>query len=793
MQMELSDSDTGRMEADSLSGTHLFIEEGAHMSHFDHLVDRRTLLRRSAVGGLSFAALAAVGSSLRPAASVAQDVTCPPIASPVVEGTPEPMSGQKIGVSVAYLSVPFYANFKTGLEDGAKRFGFEYDLRDGGGGDLAVEVGNLQDFIAQDYDLILLTPSGEGIIPGIIEANNAGIPVIEVNNRAGFESADAEVVTYVGADDVEYGRQQARLLNQLFGDDPARIGYVQGITGTSPQINRAEGFNEVLAEFPQYEILATVTDDFDSAKALAVTQDLLTRFPKGELDVDCHAGTGGRRGLTVCASERPRGGPVHSGRLRRRCPPGYSRWHCGRHGQPGSVSASVRSHAHGVALSERHGRSDLQTVLPAVADHHDRERGVGPALLGLLVRSTRQAAGSTWLLLLPAARRMLPARYDAHRDEGLRPAMVHDLWHELLRSRRRPWDDGVSVVLTQNRLDPLPSSGVDQSAYLAAYGDKLAHYDDLAWVDALRSAGMQVHQTTATFFDPAALEIFPDARPIDALGEPDRGIDWYTGVCPTHEAYLAWKIDRIRAAVTAYRPEAIFLQFTRFPGFWENWTWNPDYEFTDTDRYCFCDRCRALFADATGFSLPAGSIPAQARAILSEAPDAWNAWRARRLHADIERIAQALAPLGAPSLTLNTLPFPRADFDGLDARRTIVAQDLTLLSGTIATFELMTYLQILNRPAAWIRDVVADARELAGPAAEIVTTLQVAPLYTDGIHAPRQRSDEVTASELLEAGHVALDAGVDGLVFYHWTDFLEDEAAGGQKRAVLRQLARSAV
>jgi ABC-type sugar transport system substrate-binding protein len=254
------------------------------MPPFDLSLDRRALLRRTAASGLSLTALAAIGAGLRPATSVAQDVTCPPIASPVVEGTPEPMSGQKIGVSVAYLSVPFYANFKTGLEDGARRFGFEYDLRDGGGGDLSVEVGNIQDFIAQDYDLILLTPSGEGIIPGIIEANNAGIPVIEVNNRAGFESGDAEVVTYVGADDVEYGRQQGRLVNQIFGDNPAKIGYVQGITGTSPQINRGQGFNEILADFPQYEIVATVTDDFDSAKALAVTQDLLTRFPKGELD-----------------------------------------------------------------------------------------------------------------------------------------------------------------------------------------------------------------------------------------------------------------------------------------------------------------------------------------------------------------------------------------------------------------------------------------------------------------------------------------------------------------------------
>ena len=33
-------------------------------------------------------------------------------------------ANKKIGVSVAYLKVPFYANFKTGLEDGAKQFGF---------------------------------------------------------------------------------------------------------------------------------------------------------------------------------------------------------------------------------------------------------------------------------------------------------------------------------------------------------------------------------------------------------------------------------------------------------------------------------------------------------------------------------------------------------------------------------------------------------------------------------------------------------------------------------------------
>jgi ABC-type sugar transport system substrate-binding protein len=271
--------------------------EGATMTGRDHRdpgainallssrLSRRGLMRRTAAGGVGAAAATML---LRGGGTpaLAQDPSCPPpaAATPEAMGTPEPASGLTIGVTVAFLSVPFYANFKTGLEDGARRFGFEHDLRDGQG-DLATEVANIQDFIAQEVACILLTPSGEGIIPAIKQANDAGIPVIEVNNRAGFESGEVEVVTYVGADDVEFGRLQGQLLHDTFGDVEVKIGYVQGITGTSPQILRGQGFEEVIAQYPGYEIVGRVTDDFDSAKALAVTQDLLTRFPEGELDV----------------------------------------------------------------------------------------------------------------------------------------------------------------------------------------------------------------------------------------------------------------------------------------------------------------------------------------------------------------------------------------------------------------------------------------------------------------------------------------------------------------------------
>ena len=161
-----------------------------------------------------------------------------------------PPANKKIGVSVAYLKVPFYANFKTGLEDGAKQFGFTYDLVDGNSGDVATELANLQNFIAQKYDLIILTPSGEGIIPGIKLVNDAGIPIIEANNKAGLRPQRSQRRTYVGADDVEFGRLQGELLDQAFGGKPAKVAYVMGFAGSPAQVLRAKGWDEFRAAEP---------------------------------------------------------------------------------------------------------------------------------------------------------------------------------------------------------------------------------------------------------------------------------------------------------------------------------------------------------------------------------------------------------------------------------------------------------------------------------------------------------------------------------------------------------------
>jgi len=245
----------------------------------DRETNRRGLLKGVAVFGL----LASGFPGLLLSTAAADNLSC----LPVVRMAPKPdtpPANKKIGVSVAYLKVPFYANFKAGLEDGAKQFGFTYDLVDGNSGDVATELANLQNFIAQKYDLIILTPSGEGIIPGIKLVNDAGIPIIEANNKAGFGRSEVNVATYVGADDVDFGRLQGELLNKAFDGQKAKVAYVMGFSGSPAQVLRAKGWDEFRAKNSQYEEVARVTDDFDGAKALAVVQDLLSRFPKGQLD-----------------------------------------------------------------------------------------------------------------------------------------------------------------------------------------------------------------------------------------------------------------------------------------------------------------------------------------------------------------------------------------------------------------------------------------------------------------------------------------------------------------------------
>lgn len=185
-----------------------------------------------------------------------------------------------IGATIWDMSIPFYANFMKGLRDGAAKYNLDLRLRDGQG-DPNTQVAVVKQFIAEKVDLILIVPGdAQAVVPVIKQANAAHIPVIAVNNRVG---AGADIVTFVGADDYQFGQQQGKLLVQAIGKS-GRVALLLGKLGTSAQIYRQKGLEDYLKSYPAIKIVSSVSEGWDSAKALAATQDLLSRYPKGQLD-----------------------------------------------------------------------------------------------------------------------------------------------------------------------------------------------------------------------------------------------------------------------------------------------------------------------------------------------------------------------------------------------------------------------------------------------------------------------------------------------------------------------------
>jgi ribose transport system substrate-binding protein len=185
-----------------------------------------------------------------------------------------------VGATIFDMSIPFYANFIKGLNDGAAENGLKLLLRDGQG-DPSTQVAVLQQFITEKVDIIVIVPGdAQAVVPGVAQANAANVPVISANNKVG---EGASIVTFVGADDYYFGKQQGKLLVEAIGNK-GNVGYLMGKLGTSAQVLRRDGLMDFLKDYPGIKIVSEISEGWDSAKALASAQDMLSRYPKGEID-----------------------------------------------------------------------------------------------------------------------------------------------------------------------------------------------------------------------------------------------------------------------------------------------------------------------------------------------------------------------------------------------------------------------------------------------------------------------------------------------------------------------------
>jgi ABC-type sugar transport system substrate-binding protein len=183
----------------------------------------------------------------------------------------------QIVFSVPGLNFPFFVHMMNIARDTAADLDVTLIEQDGQD-DSATQSAGIESAIAQGVDGIVISPRDvEALAPAIQAAMDADIPVVTVDRAV----SGADTLAHVGADNVRGGEKQGEYLLQILPEG-GQIIELQGTVGASPAIDRSKGFNSVIADKPEYEIVFQQTAAFRRDQGLTVTEQALQANP----DVD---------------------------------------------------------------------------------------------------------------------------------------------------------------------------------------------------------------------------------------------------------------------------------------------------------------------------------------------------------------------------------------------------------------------------------------------------------------------------------------------------------------------------
>ena len=161
------------------------------------------------------------------------------------------------------------------IQTAARQAGIDLVFVDSGGLPKK-QIAAVRSFIARKVDIIAFSPIVEsGWEPVLREAKAAGIPVF-LSDRTVDVKDESLWTTFMGSDFVEEGRRSARwLVNFMKTDEPVNIVELLGTIGSAPELDRTQGFKEILKDHPNYRIIVSESGDFVRSTGKEVMQKIL--------------------------------------------------------------------------------------------------------------------------------------------------------------------------------------------------------------------------------------------------------------------------------------------------------------------------------------------------------------------------------------------------------------------------------------------------------------------------------------------------------------------------------------
>lgn len=170
---------------------------------------------------------------------------------------------KKMALFMTHMSNEFTVTLSNAAKDEAAERGYALNIYDANQ-DAQNQADQIEQAITLGVEGIIIEPvSVDGVVPSVKAAKEAGVDVVIVNQRISDpEAADC----YVGADAATTG---SKLMEEVMKDIDGKgnVALLLGPMGSDGQVGRSEGFDQVLADYP--DVTVAFQDTADQGKFAA--------------------------------------------------------------------------------------------------------------------------------------------------------------------------------------------------------------------------------------------------------------------------------------------------------------------------------------------------------------------------------------------------------------------------------------------------------------------------------------------------------------------------------------------
>ena len=208
--------------------------------------------------------------------------------APGNETAPATEGGEDLGTIAFFVKTPnnpFFVTMMEGAQARANELGVQIFF-DGPQTetDVAAQVAMVENAIAQGVGAIVIAPTDKTpLIPALVRAHEAGIPVINVDDFIDEDelvAAGGQVLSFIGSDNFAGGQLAGQAMgNHFAGQEDVQIAIIEGMAGVPNSILRVSGFADAIENFPNVEIVFSQPGDWDTQRGYDQATNALTAHP----------------------------------------------------------------------------------------------------------------------------------------------------------------------------------------------------------------------------------------------------------------------------------------------------------------------------------------------------------------------------------------------------------------------------------------------------------------------------------------------------------------------------------